>query len=445
MPNNILLKRFLPVPDIGFIRSAVTVRPEPVVEIGNFSSSVASTLLTQSLKLVYIPSTSACAIIAELFELAFSHCMVSYPNSKTYLRRLYANEFTDVFPICLTGLAGVGKSQLLKALHRVMPVDGIFSPGSGVLDMPYTSMWEITAKDKKGIIPLLTQFLPSEMQSAERRKTVDQVLTFCRKKAYREGVSLVAADELQFFTRGDASIKLTEALFYLSTLGVPMLYAANFSMVHRVLGRPQQDRQRLMASPRVLLPELLEEKSWYEYVEECVRVSGGAIGGGISELCERLHTYTAGLKRLCVSLIAMSYRLARLKGRYEMNVSDLEQAFKSLEYSANRLDVEIISRQYVTGKCERADLWCPLIAPPPALLAFTESSRLKRDEVVSDRLLRSSLTMNEQRSVKIIENSRTVGGGVKDSIVTLKTKRKELTVDSLSASLHRLIDGKPKK
>lgn len=440
MESTRLIERFSPYTSLRDIREASIVKPNPVCGLETMSANMASASLVDTLRAIYIPSESACALIGELLEIALRHSTASYPSSDAYLRGIYSGEYSDVFPLCLSGVAGVGKSQLIKALWRLMPVDGTFDPGPGVSDLAFTSMWEINVKDKKGIIPMLTKFLPPEKQGENRRKTVDQVLAYCRKKAFREGVSLLVADEFQFYTSGDASAKLAEALLNLSTLGVPMLYVANYSMLQKLLGRPQQDRQRLMVNPRILLPDLLGDESWRVYVEECVRVSSGSINIEIDAFCETLHVYTAGIKRLCILLLGIAYKHSRARGVVHIGLHDLKSAYQSTEYAVNRVDVEIICRQNITGKSGRADLWCPLALPQSTALAFTASSEKKRDEVVSEQLVRASLTLKEKNAVKALEGSHVKKSVNSGDVIKLREPRKAPTVESLTASLQRLIE-----
>jgi hypothetical protein len=76
--------------------------------------------LEQELSRLQVFSGVEVDILARLMERSQSYAIRAYPDLHVFLRRLHAEEI-DVLsplPVCLTGLAGVGKSSLLACLLR---------------------------------------------------------------------------------------------------------------------------------------------------------------------------------------------------------------------------------------------------------------------------------------------------------------------------------------
>ncbi len=48
---------------------------------------------------------------------------------------------------------------------------------------------------------------------------------------------------------------VTDILLTLARIGLPMIYLANYSLLHKLMGRNQEDTQRLLIQPRVMQPD----------------------------------------------------------------------------------------------------------------------------------------------------------------------------------------------
>ena len=88
--------------------------------------------------------------------------------------------------------------------------------------------------------------IPDEKAVSKRAGSVSRYMPHVRLGVFRDGVAMVLLDELQFLTQGDATARILKTLLLHTYLGPPLLYTANYDMVHRLLKRPQQYRDRLV-------------------------------------------------------------------------------------------------------------------------------------------------------------------------------------------------------
>jgi hypothetical protein len=83
--------------------------------------------------------------------------------------------------------------------------------------------------------------------------SVRVAMPVAQRGVFRDGVSAILLDELQFLAQSGATTRITKTLLLHTYLGPPLLYSANYNMVHALASRPQQYRDRLLSSPIVML------------------------------------------------------------------------------------------------------------------------------------------------------------------------------------------------
>ena len=240
-------------------------------------------------------------------------------------------------------------------------------------------------------------FIHGEGEPLSKRIALQELRKGCRRRLYRDGVALLTADEFQFYTQSTtANTRVTQALMFLSYLGVPWVFAANYSLCHRLLSRPQEDTQRLLADPIVLLPDAPDSEAWVGYLGECVRVAGEWLQIDPVRDGKALHRYSAGLKRLVVRLVGIAYGHARESGKITISITDIERAYCSTQFTISRRDVEAIHEQQITGRMVREDLWCPFDLPKEISAAVFDRRRLEREQRAVAGLIESSLNVQEK-------------------------------------------------
>ncbi|WP_322618084.1 transposase [Pseudomonas sp. BIC9C] len=443
--TNIFSTRFDGPDTLADIRRLVTVHPEPVTGLEELSPALAAERLLKVLKTIFLPNQFSLDFIKDCVDRARSFSVENFATDQQYQHRLYHPPGDEAFPICLTGLAGVGKSQTINALTKVMPGPAHYT--SAHYHEPHTvvSYWYASAEGKAGGRQLLADFLGGDAVGV--RANISKLLIECRRRVNRDGVSLTMLEEMQHHTTGQGVAQVTDILLNMAKLGVPMIYVANYSLGHKLLTRNSEDKQRLLSEPIVMLPDAPGSKAWEEYVLECIRVSGGRLSADSVALARELYRCTFGIKRLTAHLIKAAYLEARAARRNTVSIEDVNKAYLSVSYSSNRRDVEdlfLINLQ----KCRpgfRPDLRCPFPVPVQSnVLNFTKEDRAAR---VSEKVFVAALTAEERKN---FEELHPQGSASNPSSKPQREKRPALpkqTREGLEDAYSRLIDeskGSPK-
>lgn len=378
------------------ITRLAAVNPIPLKNIDSLPLEAACKSLANNLTKVFVPTKQCIALIQKWVGIAQAHCLTQYSDSKQFLEGVYAQEPPLRFfmpALCLTGLAGVGKTALVQALHRVIFQDTKIDVGSGHTPFPLTSMWVITVNAKTSSKDLLAALVG--IDGTEKR-----LLEVCRRRAYRDGVALVVADEFQFATQSaSANSRVTQMLLSLGFIGIPFLYVANFSLINRLMKRPQEDQQRLLADPLILHPDLPESDDWHNTVLGFNAVAPEIFAFDSNGIAA-IHYYSAGLKRAAVSLLENSYRIAReTKKITKVTTREIELAYHSQKYSLYRNEVEILTRQKIENRKIRNDLWCPIELPQSKQNIASEKMKTERSENLAADVLKGALTAEERNGL----------------------------------------------
>ncbi|UPU92460.1 hypothetical protein M0766_27470 [Pseudomonas putida] len=116
--NGSLQERFIFAMDNEFVRKAITVKPDPVSSLSSAEPFLAATLLADALQQSFIPNQFSLDFIHEMVSRAFMHHCYVCPSEAEHQAKIYTPPITEVVPICLTGLAGLGKSRTIDALKK---------------------------------------------------------------------------------------------------------------------------------------------------------------------------------------------------------------------------------------------------------------------------------------------------------------------------------------
>jgi hypothetical protein len=347
------------------LRSRIAVRVEPLKGLADIGPVEASSRLEARLKTVVVPTAQMIAVVRQLIERAKAYCDRAYPNTVAVRTLMYgsspapANENCQA--TCITGLAGVGKSVLFDAFCRVFGTsEFVEMPGHARLELH--ACWRMTIRGRAGFTQLVHPHFRDQTEVSPSR-----ILEGAVSEAAAQGIALILPDEFQFITSGSANTMMANLLFRLAQVGPPVIYACNYSMLHSLWRRPQQDRDRLLLNPIILHPEQLGE-DWKATVEGCLEVAEEfSLLNNESDI-RLLHDYTYGIKRSLRSILVLAYLQMRKDKQTQVTKAHLTAAYRSFEYSAMREDVENLVQGAVTTSLLRKDLACPFgsadLAPP---------------------------------------------------------------------------------
>lgn len=403
-------------------RRAISI-PPPLCGLDELSVEEACFQVEEALRHVFYPTQQCLLVLTKWVERARAHSFRHYKSAKDFLGFVHAEDpgFPKMaFPMCLTGLAGAGKSQLILAYSRLMAgclkvkLDKDYSP------FVIRSAWYLIV----GANVSQRHLFATMSGLSESRKDLYQA---CRNKAYRDGVPIILADEFQFATQSqDANAMVTKMLLTLAYLGVPSVFAANYSLIGRLLKRPQEDQDRVLSNIVCIHPENIAGEDWEHVVKSQMSVVPGVFNSN-KDIIHALGACTGGIPRYLAKLLVVAYRIGRTNKRM-VGVKEIESAYAHDDFAGFRRSVEaLLLRDQGRGRdASRSSMICPVELNSERLINSNSVNKKIRDEQVADAKIRSALTAGEAGALEDID-------GKKDRVIKAsKSKRQIVTIEKLS-------------
>jgi hypothetical protein len=392
------VSRFTSLTNPEEIRKRVEVRPMAVSDIGNMNPLEAGLCAEHALQRVFYPSAQCLDFLFQWTSIARWHCLEMYEDSRAFVEGIYLREAPlpeFCIPWCLSGLAGVGKSALVSALDRLMPKPNIVIAADGT-EFPLVSHRTITVRASSTSRDVLTQF-------AQREGSVRVLKDFLRRLAYRDGWALIVQDEFQFATQSEqASTRVAQMILAMCYIGVPPLYIANYSLLHRLQSRNQEERHRLLAKVQFLKPDKHDSNDWRTLLHWYREVAPSVFTFNADDDATKIHILTAGVKRHVVALLSIAFAMTFSKGGV-VSYSVLEKAYKSSAYATYRNDVEALAKLDGAFRNSRKDLWSPIaeVVDPSEF----QELQSQRQMLADAKALESAMTVEERRKLTELSNN----------------------------------------
>jgi len=271
--NNPWADRYLPFLDPAYIKTMAEVKPDPVENLLETTIELACSRLKYSLEAAFYPTRQCVEVLQRLVGVTYASAVETYPSNQAFISRVYDTEDkkndSDKFtrPICLTGLSGIGKSEILKALIRIAGQETYVKVDANHPPFQIKGPRLMTLKTLSTPIQVAKSLFNVEVNAAT-------LASQCRKKAFQDGIPFFMVDESQFATSSTtANARITQILLSLSYIQIPFLFSANFSLLHRLLLRYDEDRQRLTADPIFLLPDAWSSECWIKTLQALIDVA----------------------------------------------------------------------------------------------------------------------------------------------------------------------------
>lgn len=426
--------RFLPLLDKAEIKRRAWRPATPVQNLDALPITTACNFLARELRLAFYPTTQDVDILHQFVETSLAHSLLHYPDEQTFLDLVYRKKsmLPDFMPpLCLTGLAGIGKSALAEALERILPVDSLVACSMDEVKHPLRALWKIDIRAQTKLSELLAPLGGIEGSLREQTGTA-------RRCAYRMGISLMLADEFQFMTASPtANTRIVQALMSLGYCGLPFVFIANFSLLHRLLKRPQEDRDRLLSNIVVMMPDAPESEDWVNTLKLQIGVAPEVFQIDPSVDGVRIYRYCAGIKRSASRLLVVAYSLAREKRPQDkktvVSMADITDAYESGKYAAQRADAELVTQQLILNRQvdrKRSDLWCPIRQPQTLLGLLTTQMQRQRNIQLADNIQYAAASQEERKAFDACSN---VSDNATGKVVKLDRKKRP-TAETLKAN-----------
>jgi len=418
------VSRFAGLTNPEKIRERVEMRPVPIPNIRDMSPPEANERIEYALRQVFYPNEQCLDILQRWMRLAIAHSLEMYGTPRDFVEGVYQREPPlpkFCFPWCLTGLAGVGKSALLSALARLMPQPSTVTAVDGT-EFPLVSYRAITVRACSTSRDILTQF-------AQREGSVRLLSEFLRRIAYRDGWALVLQDEFQFATQSEnSSTRVTQMILAMCYIGVPAIYVANYSLLHRLNSRNQEERHRLLGKVDELHPDARTSADWRVLLRWYRDVAPDVFTYDPEGDAEAIHNLTAAVKRHVVVLLGIGFAMAFSNGGV-VDYSVLEKAYKSRAYATFRDDVEALAKLYGAFRNTRKDLWSPLNAVVnPSEDLRGEQERQRRADA---KALADSLTVAERKALTTLSKKAVASSGKPSEAKVASTRIKKSDAERL--------------
>lgn len=356
------IARFDALLSTSFVRRACLVMPDVLQLHASVSASAAEISAGRTLAALYYPSQQDLSILRRLIEHALAYCEQAYESETLYRNRIHAsihlrnNSFSN--PICLTGLAGVGKSQLLKAFCRLFSTKR-FQDAEGLIEAPMEGPISVTLQKNLRLKSYLNDYINRDDPESGQCQLQDAIYRFPHL-AYTNGAPYILIDETQFQVGGNSMITIKNTLLQFMEFGIPLLFVANFSLIKLLNRSPEQVRQRLLTRPIELKRDAATSDDWKGYLRCCDVSLGDTIAPGTLSEHDLIHQYTGGIKRFAVDLLKISYRKAYdRKKPSPVTLDHIKEAYLSADYAIARHQVHAID-SYVVSQDERSEYHNPL-------------------------------------------------------------------------------------
>ena len=441
--SNLWAQQYEPFLEIDKIKNSMEIKGQTLNRLEKEHYEIATKRIEDELNHVYIATKRVCEISQTIILSAWTHALKEYANKNQFIERCYQKELEiePYVPFFITGPSGTGKSGMINALHRMIHKPSIIKIDSNHGNFPLNGSLKLKVNEKKSVNQLLISLTNPDLQSGKLKITNKELVPAAKKWLYLTGCCLLLVDELQFLSQSEKSnTLLAQSILGMSYTSVPMAIIANYSLGHKLLRRPQEERQRILTNPIILLPDEPESEDWNKLIDEYQHVLQYAFAFNLKDKSKELWRYTAGLKRVLKKLLCKSYRNARKRGVLLCSLTDVEKTYLSSEFYIDREDVELLILNGVTGNGIRKDLISPFPIPKNESEKYERALSEARISRVTNSYIDSALSVAERKVLKNIEEEQNQNLPIIKK--SLKNKTDELSIENLESNLKKFRDSK---
>lgn len=437
----------------GVIKHRAESHGSPVEDLMSVGVEEACQKLECGLKEVLLVSVQLEKVIRAEIERALSHSKIVYRSPGAALAAAYSGvALSDgTPPSFITGLAGVGKTRLRLAIQRILVGDRKISLDPAHSAVPLIDYVDCVVGKKASVSAVLRTFASPGTAGGNVRIGQEELGRECARWMRVSGVCLFGGDETQFMAQSAAaSTLITRTLLALAELQVPWFVIANYSLGWKLRSRPPEATQRLLSRPVVLLPDPPASEDWAALLAAYQVVLDEAVSFSLVDHRVELWNLCAGLKRLLVNLLVLSYWMARSAGSPKASWAHVRQAFNSVRYATARDDVNLLIAHAGQKTSLRKDLLCPFNGPELQADAevFADQLRAARLATVALRTVQASMNRQERDAIAFINKSANLMPEPTAQVIKLQKNRKPRTLNGMldaAAGFMESLDDRSKK
>lgn len=386
----------------------------PIDDLGLMSMENACQRLEGAWREIFVPGPRHVEILRMLVDQARWFSVTQYATLKDYNRQR-GNEVQiamEIPPIRgLIGLAGVSKTSLMKAFERICQIGKTHQFEADGQRLFLYPVRRIQIRAHLSVLAVLKELANPVAVVGRSRFDLSDLLMHVRDWLLATGTATLVVDEMQFLTQSrTASTKTAQLIMTLASLGIPMVYVANYSLVNKLLQRPQEEKDRLLTYPIVLEPPQADAPWWRLAISEYTAVSAQHFRLDAGVHAHELHRLTGGLFRVLRQLLLQAYRVTVEQGRTLVTMEEVRLAYRSGQFSSHRRDVEDLASLAVSSLISerRPDLVCPLGPVRGATLKAVSSDCATGPVARIDSpmaMLESTVSLSAQQTLKTLRQA----------------------------------------
>lgn len=333
---------------------------------------------------IFLCDTQSRRLLRMMLSAGRAHVKLNFPSVSHFDRHVVTEApwiSLPKFPIGISGLSGIGKTQLQLALGRLAASRTLRIETEILANVELKPMWCAKLSHAGGVADVLAQFLDDDARLGVGHSAHDSSPLSCdtvsrrvakslnlrtRVRSYRDGVAMIGLDELQFGANGSGCAWVTSLILRLMSYGPLVVYNTNFSLLHNLLKGNNEVTRRLLSNVTEMLPFGADDSEWRRFVQEVMSLLPEAWDFSVNQVSGDLLRYTFGVRDNAVDLLSKALITARAeRPSCQITARHLEIAYRSASYSVRRNDVELLVSQRHVAR-NRKDLYSPLTLRAPA-------------------------------------------------------------------------------
>lgn len=429
----------LPKTDLALAK-LVRIAPKRLAGLYDMRPRMAVEQLIVAFKSFYEPSAQDLRLIREVVDIMVSHACTYYSSEHDFIAGAKGRLRLAIDPpvIMFSGPSGAGKSMLIQALARLFANISPVRLGPDLPDFPIRPIAAVQVESNVSGAKLLTSIAISLGLDEHYAKGTKWDIAHLRLRLFQLACCCVFPDELQFVSRSlNSNALAAKLLTLLAELRVPVFYACNYSLGHKLKNRPPEDRARLLSSPMIMLPDVPDSPDFIRFLEDAKVIFNGALTIQPERDAAKIHSMSFGLRRMVVRLLAFGYRIAREAhhGAFDdfmVTMDHIHAAYLSIDFEEDRNTVEGSFAALLGIGEKNNDYICPFDLAPSEKAVLRKLADARRQDALNAAEGEKSRTKEEREALKRAEKSNT---GPKGSLPAKAVKTSRLASPRTAAEL----------